>query len=214
MQRFWEKVSVTAPDECWLWRASFTRGGYGQFTVPRGGRWITRRAHRVAWTLTNGPIRDGLYVCHRCDNPPCCNPAHLFLGTHHDNVKDMDAKGRRVTKVRAGEAASNAKLRETDVARIRALYATNLFPQSQLAELYELSQTGVSAIIRGQSWAATSKDPLRRPGWSKLKLAAADVAAIRSLRSEGKTLEAVARRFGVSGSQVGHIVRGEHWRKP
>lgn len=87
--RFWPKVNVGSDDECWEWTAA-TWGGYGQF--GKSGR--SYRSHRVAWVIDRGPIPPGLVVCHHCDNPPCCNPAHLFLGTIGDNNADRDAKGR------------------------------------------------------------------------------------------------------------------------
>lgn len=90
--RFWAKVDRT--DDCWTWTAATTGSGYGRFghQNARGG-WVA--AHRFAYELANGPIPDGMFVCHKCDNPPCVNPSHLFLGTHQDNMRDMDAKGRR-----------------------------------------------------------------------------------------------------------------------
>src|SRR5687767_4720826 len=87
-ERFWEKVRKT--DGCWLWTASRNAKGYGQIMYQR--RPI--HAHRVSWQLANGPIPDGLCVLHRCDNPQCVNPGHLFLGTIVDNNRDMFAKGR------------------------------------------------------------------------------------------------------------------------
>jgi hypothetical protein len=95
-ERFWEKVDKGGPEHpvlktrCWIWVACRTDEGYGRIII-RG--WVAK-AHRVAWELANGPIRAGLLVCHRCDNPPCCNPAHLFEGTGLDNSRDMVAKGR------------------------------------------------------------------------------------------------------------------------
>jgi len=85
-ERFWCGVKRGEPDECWPWTRSLSPKGYGRV---RG-----RNAHRVAYELTYGPIPPGMFVCHTCDNPPCCNPAHLFLGTYLDNIADMVAKKR------------------------------------------------------------------------------------------------------------------------
>jgi len=93
-ERFWEKVEKRGPDECWEWKAYREKTGYGQLQVGTYETPDATRSHRIAWELTNGPIPDGLHVCHHCDNPPCCNPTHLFLGTHQDNMDDMLAKGR------------------------------------------------------------------------------------------------------------------------
>lgn len=89
-ERFWEKVKVVDNDKCWEWLASRTLKGYGHFKIK--GR--TVRAHRYSYTLVKGPIPKDLWVLHKCDNPSCVNPNHLFLGTHGDNMKDMFDKGR------------------------------------------------------------------------------------------------------------------------
>lgn len=92
--RWWQKVAEAGPDECWLWTASTDKNGYGRFQepTPDGQRHI--RAHRWAYLHFVGPIPDGLVVMHRCDNPPCVNPAHLTIGTLIDNNADKVAKGR------------------------------------------------------------------------------------------------------------------------
>lgn len=90
VDRFWENVDIRGEDECWEWRLARTSLGYGDLQWGEH----TVYAHRVAWELTNGPIPDRMCICHHCDNPPCCNPAHLFLGTQRDNVQDSITKGR------------------------------------------------------------------------------------------------------------------------
>lgn len=93
-ERFWEKVRVRQPDDCWEWMAHTQHGGYGVFWTG-AERGIKTTAHRFAFELhTGSPAPDGIHVCHSCDNPPCCNPAHLFLGTPSDNMRDMVKKGR------------------------------------------------------------------------------------------------------------------------
>lgn len=89
-KRFWLKTRWNPWNGCLEWTAGKYATGYGKFHVKR----VATGAHRVAWTLANGQIPDGLLVCHRCDNPPCLNVDHLFLGTHADNHADMEAKGR------------------------------------------------------------------------------------------------------------------------
>jgi hypothetical protein len=108
---FWSRVDRTAGESgCWLWSGSLGTGGYGLC----GHQKRVKRSHRIAWELTHGPIPDGMVVCHRCDNPPCCNPAHLFLGTLADNVRDMVAKGRNwqasVTECPQGHSLSGDNL--------------------------------------------------------------------------------------------------------
>jgi len=100
-KRFWEKVNKDGPipshrpelGPCWLWMACRTPSGYGQLGLPGKDAGIVI-ASRFSWELHNGPIPDGLFACHKCDNPPCVNPAHLFLGDHEDNARDAAAKGR------------------------------------------------------------------------------------------------------------------------
>lgn len=89
-ERFWAKVDKRGPDACWPWLASRCDSGYGKFRVGK-----MTRSHRVAFELGGGEIPDGQCVLHRCDNPACCNPAHLFVGTFNDNVQDMVRKGRQ-----------------------------------------------------------------------------------------------------------------------
>lgn len=139
-ERLWARVAKS--DGCWEWQGYRTRQGYGVIGVgsrldpPRG----TRLVHRVSWELVNGPIPDGLSVCHKCDNPPCVNPAHLFIGTNADNVADRERKGRNV--VPRGEHQGNAKLTE---AQVRAIHADPRH-QIEIAKAFGVSQATVSRI--------------------------------------------------------------------
>lgn len=91
-ERFWALVDIKGPDECWPWLGSLSEKGYGKFMeVPRQS---PVRAHRKAYELENGPIPTDMLICHSCDNPPCCNSNHLFVGTCKDNTQDMMIKGR------------------------------------------------------------------------------------------------------------------------
>lgn len=98
IQRFWSKVKIGIPDDCWNYQNSSTPG-YGSFYVrvsetKEKTTWESWRAHRFAYTILRGPIPDGLFVLHSCDNPACVNPDHLWIGTHQDNMDDAINKGR------------------------------------------------------------------------------------------------------------------------
>ena len=147
-EQFWLRVDKSTPDVCWEWQGQRWRHGYGMFSV--GGNQFRERAfaHRVAFSLTNGPIPDGLWVLHRCDNPPCVNPAHLFLGVAQDNSTDMVRKRRH----KYGERNHNHKLTDAQVVSIRARYAQGSISQKQLGSEYGVSETTIHVIVTGKGW--------------------------------------------------------------
>lgn len=138
---FWSYVGPPAATGCREWQGAIGIKGYGR--VGGGGK-----AHRAAWELTNGPIPDGLCVLHRCDNPPCCEPAHLFLGTKADNNRDMYAKGRANPYDRHGERNPANKLSDAQRVEIVRRYRSGEALQQQLADEYGVTQTRVSQIVR------------------------------------------------------------------
>jgi hypothetical protein len=108
-------------------------------------------AHRIAFKLNGGVIPHGHYVLHRCDNPPCCNPAHLFVGTQKQNLEDMRRKGRAGDCRNIGERHGMCKLADSQVAEIRKLYATPVLSQDKLAAMFGVGQSQISRILRRES---------------------------------------------------------------
>lgn len=173
LRNFWKKVDKRGPDDCWLWTASKSSTGYGQLMA--GGRIL--KSHRIAWTLTGGAIPNGFCVCHKCDTPACVNPAHLFIGSHTDNMRDMINKGRGAVgdrhgsrihpervprgdrsgsrlhpeRVPRGEAVGTAKLTASQVIEIRALYADG-DTLKRLASRFGVSFSVIGSITRRETW--------------------------------------------------------------
>lgn len=142
---FWERVDKSG--NCWEWTGAKSDGGYGIVGVC--GHAI--RAHRLAWIITFGEIADGQYVLHTCDNRSCVCPAHLFLGTHLDNVQDMVSKERNYVIPTTGIANGRAKLTEDNVLRIREL-VTNGASRKEVANEFGVSVTTIRYIHVGLRW--------------------------------------------------------------
>lgn len=145
-ERFWSKVNKT--DGCWLWTAS-TKGrhsNYGSFKY--NGK--TAFAHRVAYLLSKGPIGPKECVCHKCDNPLCVNPEHLFLGSQIDNIADRTKKNRSAQPKGALNPAS--KITQEQANLIRELYKTGDLSQTALSAQFGVSQVQISNIVNNKSW--------------------------------------------------------------
>ena len=134
IQRFWEGVDKQGEDECWPWTKAKVTDGYGTIAHMKGVQYAT---HRLSFILHKGPIPKGRVVMHSCDNPPCCNPKHLVLGTNEDNIRDMIEKKR-----------GSIKLTKAEVEAIKS----DKRKQRIIADCYGITQSMVSRIKRGNRW--------------------------------------------------------------
>lgn len=171
-ERFWEKVDKNGPvivpelDECWLWKASCDVDGYGDFSANRGK---DVKAHRWSFQDANKIILSPkICVLHRCDNPPCVRPSHLFSGSAKDNRADSDRKGRTFDLNKWARenrhlwtGRTPVKITRQQVLEIHTLYRTGKFSIQTLGESYGLSAAWVSRIVRGLAWKSFDLEPLR-----------------------------------------------------
>jgi hypothetical protein len=156
---FWSRVDKSGgPDACWTWTGFRDEDGYGRL------RFETEQiAHGIAYLLSIGPVPDGLCVCHSCDNPPCCNPAHLWLGTNQDNTHDRHIKGRTCRgdnhiqhlhpeMAFRGSQHGMAILTENQVTEIRGMIFGPQNRRRQVAETYGVTEATIKAIRAGRIW--------------------------------------------------------------
>ena len=143
MERFWSKVDVRGPNECWEWQAGRDDEGYGFFQL--NGRQV--RAHRLAWELGQEESLGSRCALHSCDNPPCCNPAHVFPGTNAENTADKLAKGRHAR----GSLSARAALNELQVLGIMARWLQGI-GHIKIAREFGVKRSQVPNIVYGRRW--------------------------------------------------------------
>lgn len=214
INRFWSKVEKRGPDDCWVWKAWKNNRGYGMLTIKKAGskhHWV---ASRLSYYIAHGNLPNDLDVCHKCDNPPCVNPNHLFLGTAHENALDMVKKGR--CNAPKGEDAQST-LSEYEVLQIRRIYESGDMNTVELAEAYGVASGTINRVVDGSSWKHITHGVSliksrrgERNGFAKLR--EPDIREIRRMRSDGITMQCIADRFRIGRTTVGHIVYGRYWK--
>lgn len=204
---FWSRVERREPQSCWLWLGSRSKAGYGVFCV--GARTdeaaIRESAHRMAFQFVKRPLLVGEFVCHHCDNPLCCNPAHLIAADSRWNTADMVRKGRQAR----GERVSGATLTEPLVVMLRQAIQQG-YSSAALSDLFGLSYRAVNQAVReGGTWVHASGPtrPVRRqkrPG----RVTPAKIQWIKEMRDSGRKLKEIAKEVDLCFSHVSLIATG------
>lgn len=192
LARFKSFVDVKGPDCCWDWRGARIKFGYGHFTL--GGKSV--KSHRLAYEWLGGTPISGHHVLHRCDNPPCCNPGHLFLGTPLDNSRDMVSKGRAY----GGSRHHRTRLSDADIATIFRLRASGETLEA-IGRVVGCTFAHVRFVLAGR----TRSQHMDRPPIFRLralKLTDAQVLEANELRAAGAKWTELAAKYGVSETTV------------
>lgn len=181
-ERFFSHINKREDTGCWEWTGSDNNKGYGTITIQG----VKKSTHRLSWELHNGPIPDNMCVCHKCDNPPCCNPDHLFLGTKKDNMHDCSEKNRAKGGGLSGE--------------LHPMYGR----RGELSPIYGRKHAEESKVIMS--------DKARGEKNSSAKLTENDVIAIRQMVESGSSYPQIASIFNVSTASVCNIIKRKNWQ--
>lgn len=207
VDRFWKRVDKREGDECWNWTGHSAKGGYGVIGI--GKKYFL--AHRISWEMSNGEIPKNLLVCHRCDNPSCVNPSHLFIGDHLANNSDRAAKGRN--RNQNGEKNDLAKLTEENAKSSFWLYESGASIE-KIASQYGVSRTTIADICSGRGWRHLNLPVSQR--WMRSRIApdsfdcnsyAARIVEIMNLRMVNSAQ--LSRESGVTHSVISRFLRGK-----
>ena len=205
---FWEYLVVGEDDECWEYSGKKSKSGYGRVSRERK----TLYTHRMAYAFYRGPVPPGLLVCHECDNPPCCNPNHLFLGTHLDNRLDCCRKGRQA-RIR-GEARHNSPITDADVVEIRRRFRRGM--AYRMAEEYGVHPQTIYNIVNRVTRTLPGEEP--KPIGQPLgedrpnaKLTEALVREIRARHTRGELAGDIAADVGQEVNTVRSAIARRSW---
>lgn len=204
-ERLLARREVDQESGCWLWCGPCNDRGYGRLSIANR----TVSAHRAAASVWLGfDLKSRAFVLHGCDNPPCFNPDHLWIGSQRENVADRDAKGRRAAP--NGAKNGRAVLSEEDVVEIRRRAADGE-RHEDLATQFAVSRSTVGHVCRARTWSYLGLPPIqsRKPN---AKLTPALAAKVRAQISDGRKQVDIAEQFGITQSTVSKIARGVLWQ--
>jgi len=203
------RVKVDEETGCWVWQEHTDRDGYGLFW--RNAK--RYRVHRLMYELHNGESPGTLNVCHDCDNPPCCNPAHLWLGTNGDNTRDAMRKGRLAVGDRSGVSRFTIEIVTEAVDRVARGES-----QASVSRSLGISTGALQCVLLGRTWQQVDTSQIELPGKGVKgerhylsKLNADSVREIRRLRAEGETPSVISKKFGVCPANVVNICKRKTW---
>ena len=198
--KFWSFVDKRGKDNCWNWKGTHFKQGYGRMyhhSIKEP------KAHRLSYIINIGKIPNRLLVCHTCNNRSCVNPNHLYTGTNEDNMKDLADSG-----VLKGENNPASKLTKFNVIQIRRIHHKGTKNTRELAKMFNVSQLLISRIIRGVSWKHVG-GPLFKGVKSKGRTSYLDVKKIRELYSNGLSIQELSVKFDKYNSTIYRIVFGQ-----
>lgn len=207
-EKFWNRVQKGNENECWMWkrvrhRKKYPSFSYGEFGF-NGKRYLP---HRFAYQLHYKQDPGELFVCHSCDNPGCCNPHHLWLGTPGENNLDKIQKRRQ----QIGSEHHSAILDEEKVKEIVGLLTNTTLTFQQIGDKFGVSMSAISSIRRGNTWSQVTGGKVKHRGRAT-KLTPDDVVIIKQLINEGKVLRRIAEQFKVSSGTILDIKENRIWR--
>lgn len=206
LKMLYEK-NVIRQEGCWDWKGYIARTGYAE--IGRSKNFHEKNAHRISWMIHKGNIPEGMYICHKCDNPKCTNPDHLFIGTHQDNDKDRDEKGRNVK----GEDVESSILKDQDIKEIKTLL-TQGKSCLEISRKYDVSHDAIKRINKNETWKhipwPTEIQGNGRDGPRKLSIQ--DVIEIKKLLKLGVPCSKLGRDYGVTKESINAIKNGKNWK--
>lgn len=200
LERFFSKIDTRGPMDCWNWVATKNQKGYGRIKVDK--MWYS--AHRFLWQLVNGPIPRGLLVCHSCDNPSCCNPNHLWLGTHQENMDDMVEKGRSIK----GRIFLEEEIKKRNSTRPRG-NKHHLFGKHHSEETCKKISDARAGKKHTEEFCKDRSEAYKGSGNPRAKYTEAQANDIRAYYSQGCRIIDISVFMRLDRLSVGRIARGQ-----